>query len=419
MAFPIPGFQLPAIPGLSVPKISAARIVAPAAGWNQATYADAVSGASMVYTKAPALLVAAEPRQGWYTPTQFQAPVVKIEVPVVQLPPPAAISLPSIVLPVAPAIPPYAVPTVSIPAVSIPSISIPAGGITLPTISIPRVGTTQQYWIDTVGGIYPFNTDWGFWFLNMNFIRDGIKSMVGSVLYAMWYYFVQPQIDRVQSAVQGSGGSAWSGQYSLTNPATNHTVSYTLYGRSGPAGINGGILSAQDAINTQLSKASAILNHTMSTFLGDLNVKLGQFRDDANNALAATVGSLNQGIEKLRGNVNGALAAGQSNLQNGLNKLKGSIQDGVNGALSAFSSNIQDELNTVIGGAGDQINAGFVQVAGFSTQAINSIVPQLWAVLGLPANTLIVPILFQARADGFSYYAPVAGVVVHYAAFGT
>ena len=417
MAFPIPGIQLPPFPGLLGPKIAFGRIVAPAAGWNTQAYTD-LTGANVTYAKPPALLVVAEPRSGWYTPKQYVAPKISIALPTIDLPPPPTISVPTVILPTAPAIPAYSVPGVSIPTVVIPGVSIPAGGITLPLVSIPRVGTDYNYWYNTVGGIYPFNTDWGFWFLNMNYIRVGIKSMIATILYTLWYNFVQPQVDRIQTAVQGSGGSAWSTGGSYSNPATGHTVGYTIYGRNNPAGINGGILSAQDAINTQLSKASAILNDDLGTFINDLNTKLAALRDSTQGAVNQTIASLNQGIEKLRTNVNGALATGQSNLQKGLNSLGSSVSAGVNQGLASFRTSLQNALNELIGGTQDTVNAGFAQLAGFSADAYNSIVPQLWAVLGLPPNTLIVPILFQGDVASFKYYAPVAGVVVHYAAIG-
>jgi hypothetical protein len=417
VAFPIPGIQFPPFPGLLGPKISFGRIVAPAAGWNTQAYTD-LTGANVAYAKPPALLVVAEPRSGWYTPKQYVAPKISIALPTIDLPPPPTISVPTVTLPAAPAIPAYSVPAVSIPSVVIPGINLPNLGITLPTVSIPRVYPNYQYWYDEVGGIYPFNTDWGFWFLNMNYIRDGIKSVVATILMDLWNTFVQPQIDRVQSAIQGSTGSVANSSGSYQNPATGHTIGYARYGHTGQSGINGAIINAQDGLGTDLSLGTALLNDTFNTFIADLNTKLAALRDSANAAMNSTIANLNQGLDKLRTNVNGALATGQSNLQKALNSMGSSVSAGVNQGLASFRTSLQNALNELIGGTQDTVNAGFAQLAGFSADAYNSIVPQLWAVLGLPTNTLIVPILFQGDVGSFKYFAPVAGVVVHYVAIG-
>jgi len=111
-------------------------------------------------------------------------------------------------------IPPAKVPPpVSVPAISIPTLSIPA--LSIPQVTIPRLGrgdlaaTYADYGFNATRDILDGRwdgriPDWGLF----NWIRDAIGSVgwvlgwiAGAIGNLLWDSLIQPQIDRVQSAL--------------------------------------------------------------------------------------------------------------------------------------------------------------------------------------------------------------------------
>lgn len=332
------GLVLPSIPGFSIPKFAASRVVLQK-GWNSVAWRDAVTNQPLTFTKIPSCVVVAEYRQGWYQPVSFTPPSLQIQLPLIQLPPAVNITAPTITLPSAPT-----VPTVSIPAVSVPGY----------TVTIPRTAYDSTFMYNWLGGQYPFNADWGFLGITINWIRDALRQAVTAVLYRFYYTFVQAQIDTASDTIQNS---------------VNSVISKIQ------TGVNQGLANVQSQVQTNLNK-----------LITDVNAASKTLHDNAQAALNALPSQLSSGI-------NTAFKAQNTNLQNGLAQINTSLQNGANDALA--------------------------KLATYTTQAYNSVVPQLWALLGLPQNYLITPILYKARLDGFDVYAPSDGVVVHFSAIGS
>ena len=382
----LPSLQIPSIPGLaqiSVPKLAAGRFTAPIAGWNHIRYTDAVLGGNLSFSRPPALLVVAEGRAGWFTPKQFVPPKIAIQLPQLQLPPLIQVPVPTVTVPPAFQVPPITIPSATIGSLNLQTITIPAVSIGIPTVSIPRVVTSAEDFAFRVGLIFPFSADW----IALNWIRDGLKNAIGSILFIMWQIFVQPQIDQVQGATQGS--------------------------------INTFRDKIQSAVNGALASAKSAIQNAVNASITDVQSKLNAYRDQVNAALAQLTNGANANIEQFRVNVNKSLAAIPTGVQNALNSFGTGIATGANNAFAANRQQHQAALDAYRVSIQDQVNGGLGTVTGYTTQALNSVIPQLWAVLGLPQNQLFVPVLFKAALDGFDFYAVAPGIVVHYSAIGT
>lgn len=380
-------FQIPGVPLPRFPSLSAGRIVAQQAGWQTVLYRDAFTGVPVVYARPPALLVVAESREGWFTPRQFTAPKIAIQLPMIQLPPAVTISVPGVTVPTIAEIPPFSLPSVSVAAFTISSVALPSIAITVPTLAIPRVGASVEDFRTRLAQIFPFNATWGVGFVNIDWIRDGLRDAIATILNILWQVFVQPQIDRVQSSAQGA--------------------------------LNTFRDNIQGAVNTGLSRARDAVQNALNATISDANTKIAAFRSSINTGLKTITDGANTNLGALRVRVNDAIRQIPGSVQTALNTFGSGLETGVNSAFAANRDTMQAGLEQIRVSLQDSVNGGFLQVTGFATQALNEIVPMLWRTLGLPERQLIVPILYKARLDGFDFHAPVAGVVVHFSAWGT
>lgn len=346
---PLFGFPSVGIPG-GIPRFAAGTFVAQKAGWTSVSYTDAITKAPAVYTRPPVLLVLGEGRAGWFTPRQFTPPAVAIDLPMLALPPAATISIQ------------VAIPSATVDAITLPpAISLPAVVIDLPTVTIPRVGATAADFSNNLAAQYPFDRDWGFLGITINWIRDGLRNAIGNVMFFLWSRFVQPQIDGVQNGVQG---------------AINDEIAKTK------TAINNAFAAARDRIQTAINQA-----------LGNTQAVLNTYRDRVNAALMVNTDTFDALRVQSERAINMGFAVQRDSLQ---------------AALEQFRKNTQE-----------RVNIGLGQVTAFSGSALNSAIPLLYGMLGLPEQTLITPLLYKSRLDGFDVFAPSAGAVIHYSAIGS
>lgn len=152
----------------------------------------------------------------------------------------------------------------------------------------------------------------------------------------------------------------------------------------------------QDAVNKQIANTQTALNASLKTFV-----------DSTNNRL-----------EQLRMNVNASLAAAQKSAQDAFDAFDGPVEAAINNGFKANRDNLQSALDVFRKNTQDGLNGGLLTLTGYTTTTLNSVVPQLWALLGLPDQKVPVLLLYKTRVDGFDWYAPADGVSVQYAAMG-
>ncbi len=139
---------------------------------------------------------------------------------------------------------------------------------------------------------------------------------------------------------------------------------------------------------------------------------LKSFATNIKNAVDRAFGDAKTKIED---SVNGVVKDAQKKLD--------AFRDGVNAtfnaALEAQRTATQNALDKWRAQIEEQTNAGLRKVTDYATEALNSVVPNLWAVLGLPPGTLVTAIPYRAHESNFEYWAPATGTVIHYFAIGS
>mgnify|MGYP001593537769 CR=1 FL=1 len=247
------------------------------------------------------------------------------------------------------------IPLVRIPAApEVPLLTLPNVAITIPPVTIPRTQLAAP--------------EWDAW----------MQSNLWPLRYPAddWGPIINPFKDAIRVGISNILARLWD---AFVQKQIDKTV-----------------LGVQDAVNKETANVQTAVNAALKTFV-----------DSANNRL-----------EQLRANVNASLAAAQKSAQDAFNAFDGPVEMAINGGFKANRDNLQAALDSFRKNAQDGVNGGFNTLANYSSAALNSVVPQLWALLGIPEKQLIVPALYKARLDGFDVYIPAEGVVVHYAAIG-
>jgi len=337
------------------------------------------------FAEAPAVLVSAEVRTGWFRPKRYVVPAIKISIPKVEVPPISIprVSVPTVAVPAAPtiSIPRVEVPTS--PTIRIPSVEIPkAPTISIPKVSVPRVEIPRI----SRGDLRPvvrdqFRSalgDWGWLNWARNAIADGPGWVVGSFLNWLWDVMIQPQIDKVRDSINEG----------LRKMTGNTQAALNAYRDNIQSAINAGLADARAKVQAALNAYRGYIQDSMNAGLKDAR---GKTQTALNSYRGYIQDSLNKGLLDARQKVQAAFAEFREHLQASFNQAIGSA----NKSLAAFRDSTNNSLERLRSSAEHSINSTAEKLRQSVEDAFNTLIPTLWAMEGMPEGILMTPTVYR------------------------
>lgn len=369
---------LPQAPGMPEFPFEYGRVYLEEQKWYHVTF-------KRTFAEAPAVLISAEIRTGWFSPKRYAVPTVKISIPKVEVP---AVSVSTVTVPTVavPASPTISIPTIEVPrapTINIPSVDLPkAPTISIPTVSVPSIEIARI----GRGDLRPVVRDqfraalgdWGILNWARNAIADGPGWIVGTFLNWLWDVMIQPQIDKVRDGVN-------DGLRKMTN---NTQTALNAYRDNIQSGINSGLADAR-------AKVQAALNAYRGYIQDSLNAGLGDAASKTQTALNSYRGyiqdSLNKGLLDARQKVQTAFTDFRDRLQANFNETINSA----NRSLASFRDSSNTSLENLRASTEASINASADKLRASVEDAFNSLIPTLWAMEGMPEGVLMTPAVYR------------------------
>jgi len=369
---------LPQMPGMLEFPFEYGRVYLEEQKWYHVSF-------KRTFAEAPAVLISAEVRTGWFSPKRYAVPAVKISIPKVEVP---GVSVPTVTVPTVavPSSPAISIPTIEVPrapTINIPGVEIPkAPTINIPTVSVPSIEISRI----GRGDLRPVVRDqfraalgdWGIFNWARNAIADGPGWVVGSFLNWLWDVMIQPQIDKVRDGINDG----------LRKMTGNTQAALNSYRDQIQSGVNAGLADAR-------AKVQAALNAYRGYIQDSLNAGLGDARDKAQSALNSSRGyiqdSLNKGLLDARQKVQTAFTDFRERLQANFNETINSA----NRSLASFRDSSNTSLETLRASTEANINASADKLRASVEDAFNSLIPTLWTMEGMPEGVLMTPTVYR------------------------
>jgi hypothetical protein len=337
------------------------------------------------FAEAPAVLVSAEVRSGWFKPKRYVVPVVKISIPKVEVP---AVSIPTVTVPTVavPAAPTIRIPTVEIPrapTIRIPGVEIPrAPTISIPTIRVPSVEISRI----RRGDLRPVVRDqfraalgdWGWLNWARNAIADGPGWVVGSFLNWLWDVMIQPQIDKVRDSINDG----------LRKMTGNTQGALNAYRDRIQSAVNAGLADARAKVQAALNAYRGYIQRSINSGLGDARAKT---QSALNSYRGYIQDSVNKGLLDARQKVQVAFVDFRERLQANFNEALGSA----NRSLASFRDSTNNSLETLRSATESNINRSTDRLRASVEDAFNTLIPTLWAMEGMPEGVLMTPTVYR------------------------